>query len=58
MSKGKREREKVRMPFGQLVLKLGSFVQLALSPQQLAISQSGNWVCLGLFLAQPPAAGF
>jgi hypothetical protein len=84
MSKGKRERAKVRMPFGRLerwrlgsfapffvfviflpssrfvkiLLRLGSFVQLALSPQQLAVSRFGNWLCLGLFFAQRPAAGF
>jgi hypothetical protein len=44
--------------FVKIILRLASFVQFALSRQQLAVSRFGNWLCLGLFFAQLPAAGF
>jgi hypothetical protein len=47
MAKDKGEREKGRMPFGRLVLKLGSFGQITATSSQLPATS--NWVCLGLF---------
>ncbi len=44
--------------FVKIILRLASFVQFALSRQQLAVSRFGNWLCLGLFFGPLPAVGF